>query len=189
MNSFPRLNPGLDNSDLIVVAEIGSIIPLFGLFHATFLLLQLDFLQGQAPLLQILFDSSLFRLSFVVRLRLFAHFHLLSEWRKKRCSPAVLMCFHGLLGCCDASKAFAPAAEWFVATRRSTTLKHLALPSTGRHVLPFPFEVRRSERLHCLLQNVKLKLEAEAEGEAEAEADVMFACFESWPFSILWKGR
>jgi hypothetical protein len=36
---------------------------------------------------------------------------------------------------------------------------------------------------------VKLKLEAEAEGEAEAEADVMFACFESWPFSILWKGR
>jgi hypothetical protein len=63
------LDTGLNDSDRIVIVKIRSIDVVFCLLHATFLLLQLDFLRGQPPLLQILSNFSLLRLSPLVRLR------------------------------------------------------------------------------------------------------------------------
>jgi hypothetical protein len=67
--SSSSLDPGLDDSDRIVIVKIRSIDFVFCLLRASFLLLQLGFLQDQAPLLQVLFNLSLLRLSPFVRLR------------------------------------------------------------------------------------------------------------------------
>jgi hypothetical protein len=106
MSFFSRLDPGLNDSDRSIVAEICSIDLLFSLSHGTFLLLQLGSVQGQAPLLQILFNPPLLRLSIVVRLCLVALFYLLGERRKKPCSPAVLSSFDSFFGSCDVSQVF-----------------------------------------------------------------------------------
>jgi hypothetical protein len=63
------LDLGLDYSDRIVIVKIRSIDFVFCLLHAIFLFQQLGFLQGQAPLLQVLFDLSLLRLSSLMCLR------------------------------------------------------------------------------------------------------------------------